>query len=58
MPEARDFRNWAARVDDQAGKESDLVAEEPFGLRQFPMLAAAMPTMQKAIATVEAHPSQ
>ena len=24
MPEARDFRNWAARVADQAGKESDL----------------------------------
>jgi hypothetical protein len=24
MPEARDFRNWAARVADRARKESDL----------------------------------
>lgn len=24
MPEAQDFRNWAARVVDQAGKENDL----------------------------------
>jgi hypothetical protein len=24
MPDARDFRNWAARVADQAGKESDV----------------------------------
>lgn len=37
---------------------NDASREELFGLRQFPMLAAAMPTMQKAIATVEAHPSQ
>jgi hypothetical protein len=24
MPDARDFRNWAARVADQAGKERDV----------------------------------
>jgi hypothetical protein len=24
MPDARDFRNWAARVADQAGKERDI----------------------------------